>query len=462
MSPKRIFIGILQTKKSLFAKLYLKRISYSTIGYMAQIKKVFARQVLDSRGYPTVEAEVTTQDGVFGAIVPSGTSAGKHEALELRDGGKEFFGKGVKKAVENANTKIAKKILGMDTENLGEIDRAMIELDGTPNKSSIGANAILAVSMACCRAGAAAQKKQLFEFISKMSDTKKMSLPNPMMVVVSGGAHADKSTDLQEFMIMPTGAKSFLQAMKFGVETYHALEILLKKKGMHTNVGKEGSFAPTIPSNEEALDLIISAIEEAGYAPGKDISITIDAAASEFFENGKYFFKTENKTLSAQQLIEYYEGLLKNYPIISLEDPFAEDDWQAFSEFTKRNGTKLQIIGDDLLATNPVRIKKAIRQNSCNALLLKVNQIGTVTEALKAAKLSFENNWNVIVSHRSGDTEDAFIADLAVGIGCGQIKTGAPARSERTAKYNQLLRIEEKIGNKAAFNGKNFLKKSNS
>ena len=423
---------------------------------MSVIKKVFARQVLDSRGYPTVEAEVTTQDGVFGAIAPSGTSAGKHEALELRDGGKEFFGKGVKKAVSNVNTKIAKKITGMNCENLKEIDQAMIELDGTENKSNLGANAILAVSMAACRAGAAAQKKTLFEFISKISGTKKPALPNPMMVVVSGGAHADKSTDLQEFMIMPIGAKNFSQAIQFCAETYHALEGLLKKKGMHTNVGKEGSFAPTLNSNEKAIELIISAIEEAGYVAGKDISSTFDAAASEFFENGKYFFKTENKTLSAQKLGEYYEELVKKYPIISLEDPFAEDDWQAFGEFTNRNTKKIQIIGDDLLATNHQRIKKAIELNACNALLLKVNQIGAVTEALNAAKIAFENSWNAIVSHRSGDTEDTFIADLAVGIGCGQIKTGAPARSERTAKYNQLLRIEEKLGNNAAFRGKLF------
>ncbi len=419
---------------------------------MALIEKVLARTVFDSRGVPTVEAEVHTKDGVFSAIVPSGTSAGKHEALELRDGGKEFGGKGVKTAVENVNKKISKVLLGKDPINQSEIDKTMIELDGTQNKSVLGANAILSVSLASARAGAAAQKKQLFEFIAGLSKTKKMVLPNPMMAVISGGAHADKSTDLQEFMIMPIGAKTFSQAMQFCTETYHALAGILKKKGMHTNVGKEGSFAPTLSSNQKAMDLIVQAIEQAGYVAGKDIAITIDSAATEFFENEKYVLKTENKKLSGTQMIDFYAGLIKAHPIVSIEDPFAEDDWQTFGEFTKKFGSKLQILGDDLLVTNPQRIKKAVEQKACNALLLKVNQIGTVTESLQAAKLVFDNNWKVCVSHRSGDSEDHFIADLAVGIGCGQIKTGAPARSERTAKYNQLLRIEEKVKDFAEFN----------
>lgn len=423
---------------------------------MTQIKRVFARQVFDSRGYPTVEAEVETENGLFRAIVPSGTSAGKHEALELRDGKAEFGGKGVKKAVSNVNEKIAKTITGMNPANQKEIDAAMIELDGTQNKSALGANAILAVSMACTRAGAQAQKKDLFEFVGELCNNKKFVLPSPMMVVVSGGAHADKSTDLQEFMIMPVGAKSFSEAMLFGAQTYHALAGILKKKGMHTNVGKEGSFAPTINSNEKALDLIIGAIEEAGYAAGKEIAVTIDAAANEFFKNKKYFFASENKELSAGELIDYYKELIEKYPIISLEDGFAEDDWNAFSEFTKEVGKKIQVVGDDLLVTNSARIQQAIELKACNALLLKVNQIGTVSEALDAAKISFENNWNAVVSHRSGETEDTFIADLTVGLGSGQIKTGAPARSERTAKYNQLLRIEEKLGEKAFFKGNIF------
>ena len=423
---------------------------------MSQINKVFARQVFDSRGYPTVEAEVHTKDGVFSAIVPSGTSAGKHEAIELRDGEKEFFGKGVKKAVSNVNELISKELNGKDPANQKEIDSIMIGLDGTNNKSALGANAMLSVSMACTRAGAAANEKSLYEHIAHLAENKNILLPSPMMVLISGGAHADKSTDLQEFMIMPNGAKSFSEAMQFGVETYHSLAIILKKQGMHTNVGKEGSFAPTISNNEKALDLIVNAIEEAGYSAGKDIAITIDAAANEFFENEKYFFKSENKKLSAGELIDYYNELIAKYPIVSIEDGFAEDDWNAFSEFTKKVGDKIQVMGDDLLVTNVTRIKKGIEEKACNALLLKLNQIGTVIEALDAAELAFENNWKVCVSHRSGDTEDSFIADLACGIGCGQIKTGAPARSERTAKYNQLLRIEEKIGNNTIFKGKIF------
>ncbi len=418
---------------------------------MPKIKKIFARTVLDSRGVPTVETEVLTEDGLFSAVVPSGTSAGKYEALELRDGGKEFFGKGVKKAVSNVNEKIAPKLVGKNPADQESIDGLLVGLDGTDNKSALGANAILSVSMACCRAGAAAQKIFLFEHVQKISGAKKPVLPVPQMVLVSGGAHADKSTDLQEFMIMPVGAKSFGEALRFGAEVYHELESMLKKRGMHTNVGKEGSFAPSVSSNRQALELLVEAIGNAGYSAGKDISIAIDAAASEFFQNGNYVLKSENKKFSGIELVDYYSGLVSSYPIVSLEDGFAEDDFDSFALFTKKLGSKIQVVGDDLLVTNVSRIRKAIEQKACNALLLKPNQIGTVTESIKAFKLAQKSGWNTIVSHRSGDSEDTFIADLAVGLGCGQIKTGAPARSERTAKYNQLLRIEEKVGESSFF-----------
>lgn len=416
---------------------------------MSTIKKIMARQVFDSRGVPTVEAEVLTENGLFGAIVPSGTSAGKHEAVELRDGSKEFSGKGVLKAVSNVNKKIAPLVVGKNPAMQREIDDLLIKLDGSQNKSGLGANAILAVSMAVCRTGARASGLELFEYINGLCGSKKIFLPVPQMVVVSGGAHADKSTDLQEFMVMPVGAKSFSEAMRFGVEAYHSIGAILKKKGMHTNVGKEGSFAPSVSSNQQALDILVNGIEEAGYSPGKEVSIALDCAASEFFENGKYNLKTEGKIISGEELADYYAGLVESYPIVSIEDPFSEDDFASFAGFTEKLGKKIQVVGDDLLVTNTQRIKKAVEAKACNALLLKPNQIGTISESIEAARLAFKNDWNVIVSHRSGDTEDTFIADLAVGLGCGQIKTGAPCRSERTAKYNQLLRIEERLGKKA-------------
>ena len=417
---------------------------------------VSARQVFDSRGIPTIEAEVQTNSGIFRAIVPSGTSAGKHEALELRDGAKEFSGKGVRKAVSSVEKKIAPKLLKKDPSQQKQLDKLMVKLDGTQNKEKLGANAILSVSMALCRAGAAAQKKELFQYIGSLSGNKKFVLPVLQILLLEGGAHAHQSTDLQEFMVLPIGAKTFSEAMRFGIETYKALEGVLKKQGLSTNVGKEGAFAPKISSNDAALDLIVSAIEEAGFRPGKDLAIAIDAAASEFFGKGIYSFKSESRQMSSSELQQYYEELVKKYPLISIEDPFAEDDWQAFASLTDSIGSKVQIVGDDLLVSNEQRVERAIKEKACNALLLKPNQIGTVTEALGAAKLAMKRNWKVIVSHRSGDTEDAFIADLAVGIGCGQIKTGAPVRGERTAKYNQLLRIEEKLGSKAKFSNNIF------
>lgn len=425
---------------------------------MVKIRRVFARQVLDSRGIPTVEADVTTEKGVFSAIVPSGTSAGKHEALELRDGGKEYFGKGVTKAVSNVNKTIAPRVEGKSFSSQKELDDLLISLDGTTNKSKLGANAILSVSMAFARAMAAEQEKELFEFLGSSFGNKKFVLPCPQSVLISGGAHADKSTDFQEFMIMPMGFKSFSTALQCVVEVYQSLGNILKKKGMHTNVGKEGSFAPKVSSNSKALELLSLAVKEAGYSLGKEVSFALDVAASGFFKNGKYVLETEGKTLTGGELVAEYGELLDVFPIVSIEDGFAEDDFASFAEFTKKFGKRVQVVGDDLLVTNVERMKKAMQIGACNALLLKLNQIGTVSESLDAARLAFDNKWNVVVSHRSGDTEDAFIADLAVGLGCGQIKTGAPARSERTAKYNRLLRVEEKIGTKTVF-GRNFLLK---
>ncbi|MBI4044141.1 MAG: phosphopyruvate hydratase [Candidatus Diapherotrites archaeon] len=437
---------------------------------MVNIKKIFARQVLDSRGIPTVEAEVSTDKGVFSAIVPSGTSAGKHEALELRDGGKEYFGKGVSKAVSNVNQLIALRLEGKSFSSQKELDGVLLGLDGTQNKSRLGANAVLSVSMAFSRAMAVEKDLELFGFLGESFGNKEFVLPCPQSVFISGGAHADKSTDFQEFMVMPTGLKSFSSALQCVAEVYHRLAEILKKKDLHTNVGKEGSFAPNLKSlslaiqgafaprlesNSMAFELLSIAVEEAGYSLGKDVSFALDVAASEFFKNGKYVLETEGKTLTGGELVDMYGELLDVFPVVSVEDGFAEDDFESFSEFTKKFGHRVQVVGDDLLVTNVERIKKAVSMNSCNALLLKPNQIGTVSESLEAARLAFDSKWNVVVSHRSGDTEDAFIADLAVAIGCGQIKTGAPARSERTAKYNRLLRIEEKLGGKAVF-GKNF------
>jgi len=409
---------------------------------MAKIISVKSRQVFDSRGNPTVETEIVTEDGIFRAIVPSGASTGSHEALELRDNTKDYFGKGVLKAVSNVNNIIAPKILGLDPTKQKEIDELMIKLDGTDNKSKLGANAILSVSMAVCRAGAGAKKVPLFKHIADLSGNNCLLMPVPFFNVINGGKHAGNNLDVQEFMIAPVGASSFNEAMKMGTEVYHYLKNIIKDKyGIDAvNVGDEGGFAPPLADNEEPLRLLMQAIELSGY---KDkLKIALDAAASEFFDNGKYNFN--GATLTADEMIEFYENLVTNYPIISLEDPLSEDDWEGFSKTTEKLKDKgVQIVGDDLLVTNPVRIKKAIEQKACNALLLKVNQIGTISEAIEAANLAKSNDFNVMVSHRSGETEDSFIADLVVGLGTGQIKSGAPCRSERLAKYNQLLRIEE-------------------
>jgi len=425
---------------------------------MGRIATVRAREILDSRGNPTVEVEVYLESGFVGrACVPSGASTGKHEALELRDKDeKRYLGKGVKKAVFNVNELIAPQLEGLESSRQAEIDLLLCELDGTENKSKLGANAILGVSMAVARATAEELGLPLFAYLGGVSARV---LPVPFMNVINGGVHADNPLDLQEFMLVPWGAPSFSEALRMGVETYQTLKALLKEKGLSVSVGDEGGFAPQIASPEEALDLLLLAIERAGYKPGEDIALALDVAASELFEDGTYNLKGLNRKLTKEELADYYEELCKKYPIVSLEDPFSEEDPEGFKLITSRLGGKLQIVGDDILVTNPKRIKWGIEEGLCNAVLIKLNQIGTVTETIQAVQLAMRNGWRAMISHRSGETEDTFIADLAVALNTGQIKTGAPARSERTAKFNQLLRIEEFLGNGALFAGKDFVKK---
>jgi len=404
-----------------------------------KIKKIRAREVLDSRGNPTVEVDLYTGSGMARAAVPSGASTGKYEAVELRDGGKRYLGRGVLKAVGHVNKIISPSLLGRDVSQQAEIDRELIELDGTENKSKLGANALLGVSMAVCKAAAMAKGMPLFKYIAFLSDNKRPILPVPSLNVINGGAHAGNELDIQEFMIQPFG-DTFRESIRMGAETYHILrDILEKKYGSNAiNVGDEGGFAPPLQNTDDVMELITKAIEEAGYH-GK-IEIALDSAASVFYKNGAYHL--DGKKLSPEELVDWYIELVKKFPIISLEDPFDEEDWHGFAALTEKIGPKLIIIGDDLLVTNIKRIKKALAMGACNGLLLKVNQIGTVTEAMSAAKLALENKWKVMVSHRSGETCDPFIADLVVGLGTGLIKSGAPCRSERLSKYNQLLRIE--------------------
>jgi enolase len=424
-----------------------------------EIRKVRARQVWDSRGIPTIECDLVTEKGCFRGMVPSGTSAGEHEALELRDGGKKFKGKGVEKAVKNVNQVIAKAIVGKKFSDLRELDKRLIELDATENKSNLGANAILGVSIAACRAFAAAKSMQLFEFLREASGSKKLVLPIPQIVVIEGGKHAHKSTDLQEFMIVPHGFGHFREALEAGVAVYHSIKEQLKEQGFPTNVGKEGAFAPTLSKNEKAFDLMVKGIEEAGYAPKREVSLALDPAASEFYSHDQYMLKTENKNLSSNEMVDYYARLVESYPIVSIEDGMDEDDWNGWSELTERIGKKILVVGDDLTVTNTKRIQKAIEEKAINAVLIKINQIGSVSETIDAVSLCRKAGFSSIVSHRSGETEDSFIADLVVGFGNGWCKFGAPARSERTAKYNQLLRIEEALGEKAAFAAQTALKK---
>jgi enolase len=413
---------------------------------MAKITKVIARQILDSRGNPTVEVDIFSGSLMGRGVAPSGASTGIHEALELRDGGKKWGGKGVEKAVSNVNKAIAKRLLGMDAERQEDIDSDLILLDGTKNKEKLGANAMVAASMACARLGAECRGLPLYAHIGGKT------LPLPMMNILNGGMHAGNSLAIQEFMIMPLGARKFSEALRMGSEIYHALgKSLGKKYGKGAkNVGDEGGYAPQMEKSEEALDAISNSISECGYE--KEVKIAIDAAASSFFKNGKY--PIDGKNLNSGELLDHYSSLITSYPITSLEDPFHEEDFDSFAQITAKLGKKVQIVGDDLLVTNPERIRRAIKHKSCNALLLKINQIGTVTEAIEAGRIAKKSCWGVVVSHRSGETEDTFIADFSVGINSGQIKTGSLARGERTAKYNRLLRIEEELGKKASFGKK--------
>lgn len=417
---------------------------------MADIMHVFAREILDSRGNPTVEAEVFLADGAHGiAGVPSGASTGVHEAHELRDGGDRYLGKGVLKAVENVNEEIADAVAGLEADDQRLIDKAMVELDGTDNKSRLGANAILGVSMAVAKAAAESAALPLYRYIG---GPNAHILPVPMMNIVNGGAHADSGVDVQEFMIAPIGADSFKDALRIGAEVYHALKSVVKSKGLSTGLGDEGGFAPSVGSTKEALDLIIEAIEKAGFKPGEDVALALDVASSEFFKDGKYHFEGGEHT--AEEMAKVYENLIAEYPIVSIEDPLQEDDWEGYTKLTAAIGDKVQIVGDDFFVTNPARLQEGIEKKAANALLVKVNQIGTLTETFDAVDLAHRNGYRTMMSHRSGETEDTTIADLAVALGCGQIKTGAPARSERVAKYNQLLRIEQELGEAAVYAGR--------
>ncbi len=416
---------------------------------MTQIKKVHGREVLDSRGNPTVEVEVTLDSGAFGrAIVPSGASTGEHEAVELRDGGKRYLGKGVQNAVKNVNTEIASTIIGLDAADQKSLDHKLIALDGTENKSRLGANAMLGVSLAVARATADDRQTPLYRSIG---GDKAITLPVPMMNVMNGGVHADNNIDLQEFMIMPIGANSFSQALQWGVETYHTLKSLLKEKGLSTAVGDEGGFAPNLSSNESAIEFLVDAIAKAGFKPGKDISIALDPAMSELFRDSRYHLTGENKILTSDELASWWTRLVDTYPIVSIEDGMSENDWAGWSALSQALKNRVQLVGDDLFVTNPKRLQQGIDKKVANSVLIKVNQIGTLTETLDTVNLATANNYSSVMSHRSGETEDSTIADLAVATNCGQIKTGAPARSDRVAKYNQLLRIEQELGATARY-----------
>ncbi|OWM59439.1 phosphopyruvate hydratase [Corynebacterium diphtheriae] len=417
---------------------------------MADIMHVFAREILDSRGNPTVEAEVFLDDGSHGvAGVPSGASTGVHEAHELRDGGERYLGKGVLNAVNNVNEEIADAIAGAEADDQRLIDQAMIALDGTENKSRLGANAILGVSIAVAKAAAESAGLPLYRYIG---GPNAHVLPVPMMNIVNGGAHADSGVDVQEFMIAPIGAESFSEALRMGAEVYHSLKSVIKSKGLSTGLGDEGGFAPSVESTKAALDLIVEAIEKAGFKPGADIALALDVASSEFYKDGKYHFEGGEHT--AEEMAKVYEQLIAEYPIVSIEDPLQEDDWEGYTALTAAIGDKVQIVGDDFFVTNPARLKEGIEKKAANALLVKVNQIGTLTETFDAVDLAHRNGYRTMMSHRSGETEDTTIADLAVVLGCGQIKTGAPARSERVAKYNQLLRIEQQLDDAAVYAGR--------
>ena len=411
---------------------------------MTAIETIIAREILDSRGNPTIEVEVALLDGSWGrAAVPSGASTGVHEALELRDNDSaRYSGKGVARAVQNVNETIAAELFGWDATDQAGIDARLLELDGTPNKGKLGANAILGVSLAVAHAAANSLMLPLYRYVGGVHAHV---LPVPMMNILNGGKHAVDGPDLQEFMVMPVGASSFAEALRWGSEVYHTLKKILKEKGHSTGVGDEGGFAPSLKANEQAVELILEAVQRAGYAPGEQIFIALDPAASEFYHDGQYVLKKEGRTLTGPEMVEFYAGWVEKYPIISIEDGLAEDDWESWTMMMERLGDRIQIVGDDLLVTSVERVERAVEKRACNALLCKVNQIGTLTEAIAAVQLAQRAGWGVVVSHRSGETEDATIADLAVALNTGQIKTGAPCRSDRVAKYNQLLRIEEDL-----------------
>jgi enolase len=427
---------------------------------MSEIVDIIAREVLDSRGYPTVEVDIVTESGVIGrAIVPSGASTGKHEAVELRDNEMDrYLGKGVLVACQNAEEKIAEEILGISVFEQKEIDRIMIELDGTPNKSVLGANAMLGVSLAVAKAAAQLSNQSLYRYIGGVNAC---TLPVPMMNIINGGSHADNSIDFQEFMIMPVGADLFCESLRMGTEVFHSLKKVLHSKGYSTNVGDEGGFAPALRSNEEALEILMMAIEKAGYRPGEDIVIALDAAASEFYieeENKYHFKKSTGDKLSASEMVSFWEDWCKRYPIYSIEDGLYEDDWDGWKELTLRLGDKIQLVGDDLFVTNTQRLKKGIERGIANSILVKVNQIGTLTETIEAVSMAHRNKYSSVMSHRSGETEDTTIADLAVALNTGQIKTGSLSRTDRIAKYNQLLRIEEELEDNGIFPGFSIFK----
>ncbi|MFC1991974.1 phosphopyruvate hydratase [Chloroflexota bacterium] len=418
---------------------------------MSNIESVKAGEILDSRGNPTLEVKIELSDGTTGwAAVPSGASTGKYEAVELRDGGSRFGGLGVLNAVENVNQEIAEAITGMPVSDQAAIDRELIELDGTDNKARLGANAILGVSLAIAHAAAGLDGIPLYQHLGKV---EKYTLPVPMMNILNGGKHAANSTDFQEFMVVPAGAGSFSQALQMGTEVYHSLKKVLKDKGLNTNVGDEGGFAPSLSSNQQAIEAILSAIERAGYRPGIDCFIALDPAASEFYEGDRYILAREGASLSTEEMVDYYVRWVSDYPIISIEDGMAEDDWDGWQLLTQKLGSIVQLVGDDLYTTNVSRLSKGIELKASNSILIKPNQIGTLTETIAAIEMAKQAGWTTVISHRSGETEDTTIADLAVGLNTGQIKTGAPCRSERTAKYNRLLRIEAELGQRADFAG---------
>ncbi|MCS5625477.1 MAG: phosphopyruvate hydratase [Candidatus Marinimicrobia bacterium] len=421
-----------------------------------KITHIIGREVLDSRGNPTVEVDVTLEDGTVGrAMVPSGASTGEHEAVELRDGDKNrYLGRGVQTAVNNVNTLITDHLVGMNANNQADIDQAMIDLDGSPNKSNLGANAILGVSMAVARAAAGSADQPLYSYLGNEQSNM---LPIPMMNILNGGSHADNNVDIQEFMVFPIGANSFSSALQMGVETFHHLKSVLQKKGLNTSVGDEGGFAPNLRSNAEAVEVILEAIEKTPYTLGKDLFLALDVAASEIYKNGLYHLASEDKQYSSEEMVAYLTSLANQYPIISIEDGLDENDWQGWQQLNSAIGNRVQIVGDDLTVTNLTRLQRAIDENAMNTILIKLNQIGTVTETIQAIELAKANHYGAVISHRSGETEDVIIADFAVAMGMGQIKTGSASRTDRIAKYNQLLRIEEALGSSAQFPGKEVL-----